>query len=64
MPTGFMWRGQWFTIHELLDIWPDAGAWWDGERESVFFRVTVDQGTVFELLRDGQGRWHIYRIYD
>lgn len=64
IPTSFAWRGQCFRVRELLDTWPDAGAWWDGERESTFFRITVDEGTVFELLRDNQGRWRVYRIYD
>lgn len=62
-PRRFRWQGQRYEIRELLDVWTDTGAWWDGEREAVFFRVVTAGGTVFELMR-GDGGWRLYRIYD
>jgi len=63
-PTFFVWRGERFVVRDLLDIWTDAGSWWDGEGEATFFRLTVDEGTVVELMLDGCGSWRLYRIYD
>jgi hypothetical protein len=63
-PAFFVWRGERFVVRDLLDIWTDAGSWWDGEGEATFFRLTVDEGTVVELMLDGCGIWRLYRIYD
>lgn len=63
-PQRFRWRGTWYRVQRLLDLWPEAGAWWDGEREVTFYRVLTAGGQVFELVRDHQGGWRLYRIYD
>jgi hypothetical protein len=48
----------------VLDVWPDTGSWWDGEEESLFFRIAAADGKLFELIRDRSGRWRLYKIYD
>ncbi len=63
-PSRFKWRGRWYTVRRLLDLWTEAGAWWDGEQETVFFRVAIDRDSVCELLRQTGGKWRLYRMYD
>lgn len=64
MPRQFKWRGQWFLVRDLLDMWTDTGSWWDGEAEATFFRLAVNEGTIVEIMRDSRGNWRLYRVYD
>lgn len=52
------------AVAEVLEVWPDVGAWWDGEPEKVFYRVLLAGGTVCEIYRDPAGAWYLYRVYD
>ncbi|OGS69583.1 MAG: hypothetical protein A2Y96_02040 [Firmicutes bacterium RBG_13_65_8] len=63
-PVSFRWQNRWHAVQAVLDVWPDTGSWWDGEEESLFFRITAAGGKLFELVRDRSGRWRLYRIYD
>lgn len=64
VPAGFRWQGRWYAVREVLEVWPDSGAWWDGENEIMFYRLVTTGGTVFELTLDRSGNWKLYRIYD
>lgn len=63
-PAGFRWKGRLYSVQAVLDVWPESGAWWDGETEVICFRLAATGGTVFELTRDKSGNWRLYRIYD
>lgn len=63
-PKRFKWSGQWYEVQRMLDLWTEAGAWWEGQREVTFFRVLTTRGAVCELIRDHQGGWWLYRVYD
>lgn len=64
VPDRFRWRERWHSVHQLLDFWTEAGAWWDGERETTVFRVLLDGGLICELVRTAGGIWRLYRLYD
>lgn len=74
---GFLWRGRHYRLAERLDLWREAGAWWEGEPEKTFLVVRTDPAGVFELYcavrptvpgRTAAGReqpvWRLYKIYD
>jgi hypothetical protein len=64
VPRRFLWRGAWYGVQRLLDLWTEAGAWWDGAQEATFLRVLTTDGNVCELILDHQGGWWLYRLYD
>lgn len=64
-PISFRWRGRLWTVDRTVEVWKDAGCWWEGEGEKVFFRLEVGGTRLVEIYRDGAtGKWFIYRVYD
>ncbi len=43
---------SWYEVVERLDRWEDAGDWWNGESEKIFFRVILINGSVMEIYKD------------
>lgn len=65
LPIGFTWRGNYYSIENILDFWKDAGSWWQGEGTKIFYRVALWQQGIFELYFDTKEKnWFIYKIYD
>ena len=63
-PLSFCWNNKWFPVEAILDCWKDTGAWWKGEIEKTFFRVTSGK-QIFELYNEKDtAAWHLYGIYD
>ncbi len=57
--------GDWEKVETILDCWRDAGCWWQGEEEKLFFRLCTGGGRVLEIYRQaGSGDWYLYREYD
>jgi hypothetical protein len=64
MPEGFRWRGRWYRVTGIEEVWQDAGEWWAGEEPRWFWRV-ASQTAWFELMSDmAKRQWWLYRIYD
>lgn len=63
-PAAFYYR-QWHVVAALLDSWREVGQWWDGEDETITYRVVTRGGGVFELTHTpAQRRWLLYKAYD
>lgn len=54
------------NVAQVLDRWIMRGRWWEGEPESIWWRVQSASGGVYELYQyqPPQGAWHLYRILD
>jgi hypothetical protein len=63
-PRRFRWRGRWYPVTGIREVWQDAGEWWAGEAPAWYWRIA--SGTAwFELASDLSGRhWWVYRVYD
>lgn len=63
-PMAFTWQGH-HRVVRVLDVWREAGCWWEGEGERVTYRVITDRGGMFELTCEpDRGRWLLYKTYD
>ena len=62
-PAKFFWKGRWFVVESMEDIWPYTGKWWEGESKKIYFRIYAD-GSLFEILTDGSGKWWLHKIYE
>jgi hypothetical protein len=62
-PAGFCWERGKRRVVRIEDVWKEAGRWWAGETEKIFYRVEAESGGVYELYAD-QGEWYLYKIYD
>lgn len=58
-------NGDWDEVETVLDSWRDAGCWWQGEEEKIFFRLCTGRGRILEIYRRADsGDWYLYREYD
>lgn len=62
-PKRFFWFKRWVNISLVMDKWKEAGRWWEGDEEKVFFRVLSTEGGMYELYV-GKLRWNLYKVYD
>lgn len=52
-------------VAQVLECWCDAGCWWEGESEKLFYRLYCQEGRVFEIFQDREnGQWFLYKVYD
>lgn len=64
-PARILWRGRWFKVARVLDVWKDVGQWWAGEGEKIFFRLELAAGVVGEVYYEAAARrWCWYKVYD
>ncbi|MCL4440664.1 MAG: DUF6504 family protein [Firmicutes bacterium] len=64
-PRAFLYRGKWLPVCRVLEMWKDAGKWWDGEAEKTFYRVEAAGSSLYELyVVNNNQAWSLYRIYD
>jgi len=64
-PLIFAWRRRSWRVSRTVEIWKDAGCWWEGEGEKTFFRLEADGGRLVEVYFDPQvEKWFLYRVYD
>lgn len=65
VPAHVLWRGRWFKVARVLDVWRDVGRWWAGEGEKIFFRLELVPGIIGELYYEVvTKRWCWYKVYD
>lgn len=62
-PARFFWKGRWFVVDSVDDMWPCTGKWWEGESQKLFFRIYAD-GNLFEILTDCSGKWWLHKVYE
>ncbi|MGE5485296.1 MAG: DUF6504 family protein [Ignavibacteriales bacterium] len=64
-PSRFFWFNRWFYVSRLMDVWNEAGQWWEGEPEKTVYRVLCNRDTMFELeFRGAERQWVLYKVYD
>lgn len=73
-PLLFIYRGRRYRIVQVLEVWREAGEWWEGKGSRTVYRVATVGGGIFELdyrcdnLHDdcsgNSGRWFLYKAYD
>lgn len=52
-------------VVQVLECWCDAGCWWEGESEKLFYRLYCREGRVLEIFQDRENfRWFLYKVYD
>ena len=61
-PVAFTWRGQRYTIRQILSVWVDTGfgagevtRTWYRRRHRNVYRVETDEGEIYELYLDRGG---------
>ena len=65
LPVSFCWRGRYYRVSGVEELWRTVGRWWDGEGERTFFRVLCTGGGILELCYDhALRRWSVHRIED
>lgn len=62
-PLVFGWRGRSRRVARMVEVWKDAGCWWEGEKEKTFFRLETEGGRLVEVYFE-ETRWYLYRVYD
>ncbi|GAB4273226.1 hypothetical protein Tfer_2049 [Thermincola ferriacetica] len=62
-PVSICFDGNVLRVAEILEIWKDTGAWWDGEGEKTFFRIQTENQGLWEIYRENT-EWYLYKIYD
>ncbi len=63
-PILFRYRDQ-HRVSRILEVWREAGEWWEGKGDRQVYRVETEGGGVFELLFDlGRRDWTLTRNYD
>ena len=51
-------------VAQVRECWCDAGCWWEGESEKLFYRLHSQEGRVFEIFQDRENaRWFLYKVY-
>ena len=75
-PSAFVWRGEEYTVAEVVHAWPDWGFAqgamqrnWRSRRHRNYFRVRTTSGEVYELYLDrgtkpGHQVWYLYQQLD
>lgn len=64
-PAAFRFAGGREVIREVLDSWVETGRWWEQEPELVAYRVSTQNGGLFELtFIPREQRWLLYKAYD
>lgn len=64
IPYSFDYRGK-QRVEQILEVWLEAGEWWEDKPERVVYRVRTSGGGMFELYRHkGDRDWFLYKIYD
>lgn len=64
-PTHFQWRGRLYRVVEVIDCWTEVGEWWNGEPETVWYRVQTHDKGVFELYSPTQiAEWKLWKVLD
>jgi hypothetical protein len=64
-PDAFIWRKRLYRVEGVMGWWRQPSAWWDGEPERLFLRVSARNGTagIYELCQAGD-RWFLHRLLD
>jgi hypothetical protein len=64
-PDAFIWRRRLYRVENILGWWRQPSAWWDGEAERLFLRVSARNGTVgiYELCQT-DNKWFLHRLLD
>lgn len=67
-PAAFVWERRRYQVQQVLMVWKELGAWWDGEGERTCFRVSAaaeDLMGYFDLAYDHESRtWILARVMD
>ena len=59
-PAAFRWRGRWYKVESVALVRPGIYNTWEPDRWRVFTR----DGGVFELARDKDKKWMLWRVWD
>jgi len=72
LPTQFSWKGNRFSIHQVLEEWKEAGDFRHGSGERYvrkhWYRIKTNDGQEMKLYFERQGRssggsrWRLYSI--
>ncbi len=75
-PTALTWRGNHYTVAEVITSWFDWGFSaatkqkdWRTRRHRNYFRLRMNTGEVFEIYLDrppasSEGEWVLFQILD
>jgi hypothetical protein len=63
-PAAFLWEDRRYRVRRVDACWKEAGSWWNGGGERIFFRVSTDEGTYELTLDQASGQWLLERILD
>jgi hypothetical protein len=59
-PAAFRGRGRWYKVESVALVRPGIYNTWEPDRWRVFTR----DGGVFELARDKDKKWMLWRVWD
>lgn len=48
-PLDFTYKGLRHRIVRVLEVWQEAGEWWEGQGDRTVYRVATAGGGIFEL---------------
>lgn len=64
-PVSFKWRERIYRVKDIQEVWRVIGAWWDGEGETTFFRITTDKGGIYEIAYNhAKSAWTLESVRD
>lgn len=63
-PKGFQDGEVHHRVQSVIDRWVEVGEWWNGEGRKQMWRVSTDQGALFDLECSPDEQWFIYRVWD
>jgi hypothetical protein len=65
IPTRVELQDTMLKVTEIMERWADTGRWWKQESEKMFYRIQLEDGSVFEIFKDLVGSdWFQYKKYD